>query len=487
VLVESVALALVGGVFGVALGAGAVRLLEALGPDSIPRLGEIAIDGQALLFTLALTVLTGILFGLLPALRFSKPGGLTPLKEGAGGGRAGFDPLRRGGTRNVLAMAEIALATVLLVGAGLLGGSFANLARVDPGYDPENVLTFQVALPQARYPAPQRDAFITRMLDGLRATPGVVAAANTNTLPLEPGRMRLAIDVRDLAGQDTLIASDVRIVSTDYVRAMGLELLEGRGFTAEDGEGRPPVILVNETFANRYFPNGAVGQTIQINTPEPVEIVGLVGDVLAQGLDTEPEPELYLDRRQVAGVLGNAPPITGYFTVRTAADPAAIVGAVRTLVQTLDPQVTVDNVATMEQRLSNSVAQPRFYAVLLGVFGGVALLLAAVGIYGVLAYSVSQRTREIGIRMALGARRGEVLRLVMGQGALVAGVGLAVGLFGAAAVTRYLQALLFGLTPLDVVTFAGVALVFAAVAALACYVPAMRAIRINPANALRAE
>ena len=493
VLIESTALAAGGGVLGVALATGGVGLLNLLGPDSIPRLDEIAIDGPVLSFTVLLTLLTGIVFGLLPALRFSRPDGLTSLQEGLPAARAGFDPLRRGGTRSILAMAEIALATVLLVGAGLLSGSFTNLARVDPGYAPGNLLTFQVALPQSRYSPEQRQAFYTQALDSLQATPGVVSAATTNTLPLEPGRMRIAIDVQDLTGagsQGTFVASDIRIVSTDYVAAVGLDLLEGRTFSVEDGAGRPPVILVNETFASRHFPGGAaVGQTIRLNGPEAIEIVGLVGDVRHSGLDAEPEPELYLDSRQTEALFPGLPSAPGgaFFAVRTSGDPAALTPAVRALFQRVDPQITVDNVATMEQRLSDSVAQPRFYAVLLAVFSGVAALLAAVGIYGVIAYSVVQRTREIGIRMALGARTGAVLWLVMGQGALIAGVGLAAGLAGASAVTRYLEAMLFGLTPLDLTTFAAVAVLFAAVATLACYVPAARAIRINPATALRAE
>ena len=493
VLIESTALATVGGALGIALAAGAVALLNVLGPDSIPRLDEIAIDGPALAFTVVLTLLTGIVFGLLPALRFSRPSGLMPLQEGLLGTRAGFDPLRRVGTRNVLAMAEIALATVLLVGAGLLGGSFTNLASVDPGYDAAGVLTFQIALPQSRYSPAQREAFYTQALDGLRATPGIVAAATTNTLPLEPGRMRIAIDVQDLTGagsQGSFVASDIRIVSTDYLQAIGLDLLEGRAFAAEDGAGRPPVILVNETFALRHFPGrSAVGQTIRLNGPDDIEIVGLVRDVRHTGHDADPEPELYLDSRQTAAIFPQLPSAPGgaFFAARASGDPSALTPAVRALVQRIDPQITVDNVATMEQRLSDSVAQPRFYAVLLAVFSSVAALLAAVGIYGVIGYSVSQRTREIGIRMALGARTGEVLRLVMSQGALIAGIGLVAGLAGATAVTRYLDAMLFGLTPLDLPTFAGVAVLFAAVATLACYVPAARAIRINLSSTLRAE
>jgi putative ABC transport system permease protein len=491
VIVESTALAVCGGALGVALAGGGVALLNVIGPDSIPRLDEIAIDVPTLLFTLALTLATGVVFGLLPALRFSRPGGLTSLQDGSA--RTGADP-RRGGTRMVLAMAEIALATILLVGAGLLVGSFTNLASVDPGYDPDGVLTFQVALPQARYPAVQREAFHQELLDGLQGIPAVVAAATTNTLPLQPGRMRIVIDTQDVSAagsQDTFLATDIRIVSTDYTTALGLEVLEGRAFTAVDNAGGQLVALVNETFARQQFAGRSpIGETLQLGIADStLVVVGLVGDVRHAGLDANPEAEVYVDSRQTGALFPELPSGPGgtFFAIRTAGDPAALTPTIRALVQQLDPQLTVDNVAAMDQRLADSVAQPRFYATLLSVFSAVGLLLATVGIYGVIAYSVTQRTREIGIRMALGARAGAVLRLVMGQGALIAGVGLVVGLLGAATATRYLEAMLFGLQPLDVATFAGVAMLFGAVAALASWIPAARAARIDPATTLRAE
>jgi predicted permease len=497
VIVEAVVLSLCGGALGIGLAAGGVVLLNAIGPASIPRLDEIAIDAPTLAFTGGLAVLTGLVFGLLPAVRFSRPDGLSPLQNGTA--RAGAD-LRRGGTRNILAMAEIALATVLLVGAGLLIGSFTNLASVDPGYEPDGVLTFQVALPQARYPAAQRDAFYQRLLEGLKATPGVTAAATTNTLPLQPGRMRIVIDTADGAAtgrQDTFLATDIRIVSADYATAIGLGVREGRAFGAADGAGGQLVALANETFARQHFAGASpLGQTVQLggggpgqDGPVTIEIVGMVGDVRHTGLDADPEAELYLDSRQVGRLFPELPAGPGgvFFVVRTVGDPAALTPTVRALVQQLDAQITIDNVAAMDQRLTDSVAQPRFYATLLGVFSAVALLLAAVGIYGVIAYSVTQRTREIGIRMALGARAGEVLRLVMSQGALIAAVGLVAGLAGAAAATRYLETMLFGLTSLDAATFAGVAVLFGAVAGLASWLPAARATRIDPATTLRAE
>ena len=485
-LTESTLLALVGGLIGAGLAVAGIRVLSVLGVPNIPRIEEIAVDTAALAFTVALSLLTGFAFGLAPALRLSRRQG--PVTLNAEGTRlgAGFGVLRGNRTRSLLAVGEMALATMLLIGAGLLVGSFTRLSNVDPGYEAQNVLTFQVGLPQSRYGEPQRRAFYDELLSELRSAPGVEAAALANTLPLEGRVMRVGFGIQGRPAptrpEDIAIA-DVRVVSADYVTAMGLDVVDGRPFTDGDREGQPPVVLVSETLARRYFAGqNPVGQRVRLGGPDPFRIVGVVGDVRHAGLDAEPQPEIYLAYRQAGSRMLAGPGAAMFFTVRTAGNPVAMVATVRTLVRRLDSEVVVDDIASMEQRVADSVAQPRFYAATMGLFAAVALVLASIGIYGVMAYSVSQRTREIGIRMALGAGARDVLRLILGHGVALAGVGMVFGLLGAALLTRYLERLLFGLTPLDPSTFLLVSAALVAVATLACYIPASRAMRVDPSD-----
>jgi putative ABC transport system permease protein len=327
------------------------------------------------------------------------------------------------------------------------------------------------------------------MLRRLRAVPGVRSASISSTLPLQQEFMRISVRVQgrpDPTRPEDAPMADFRSISPDYFAVLGIRVAEGRGLSAAAREDGPRELLVNESFAHRYCSGGhAVGQHLNFMGPAPWEIVGVVNDVRYAGLTAEPFPEVYIDYRQASARRGV--PADMFFAVRTTGSPLPLMANVRGLVRQEDPQLAVGNVATMEQRLSASVARPRFYAALVGVFAFLAVALATVGIYGVLSYSVSQCTREIGIRLALGAPRREVLRLVLWQGCAIAGIGIAIGLAGAAALTRSLSTLLFGITRFDPPTFVGVSVLLAAVAMAACYVPARRATRVDPILALRAE
>jgi putative ABC transport system permease protein len=505
VLTESVMLALLGGLVGALLGFAGVRLLGAIGATSIPRLEEIRVDVTVLAFTLVTSVITGILFGLAPAVRVARTDHMQTIKEGAATSSGG-DLFGRNRTRSVLAVAEVALALVLLAGAGLLVNSFLTLSRVDPGYDPANVLTFQVPLPPGRYAGQQQVEFYEQVLNRIRELPGVRAAALANVLPLRQGGiMRAIFNIEGRPAPTTpeeAVIGDVRIISSDYLTAMGIQLLEGRAFGDRDGAGQAPVVLINQVMARRYFStSNAIGQRVRITAErEPAEIVGLVGNVRFVGLDTDPVPEVYINLAQASAILPAPPsppsgggPGQGFvlgpivFGVRTAGEPMELVGGIRALVRQMDAQLVVDGMATMEQRVYDSVATPRFYAVVLGVFAAIAVSLAAVGVYGLMAYSVSQRTREIGIRLALGAQRSELLGLILKQGAVLTVLGVALGVIGALVLTRYLENLLFGLTPTDPATFVAVALILVVVAMAASYVPARRATKVDPVVALRYE
>ena len=475
-ITESLMLAALGGVVGTALAFWGIPLLAALDPGDIPRLGEMRIDAPVFGFTLAISLLTGILFGLVPALRLSRLDSMQAIKDGAmsGGTR----------TRSLLVVSEIAVAMILLAAAGVLLKGFLKLSRVELGLDPENALTFEVSLPEARYEAAQRVQLYEQFLEQLRSQAGVKAAALSTALPSQGANIGV-IEMNDKGSR--IDAYGVRVISSDYLKASGMTLLSGRNFNESDRAGQSFVLLVNRAFAKRFGAESAVGKTIRgvLTGAGPAQVVGVVEDMKPVGLDKVIHPEVFVDYRQSTsdpGIVG-----LSFFTVRTAGDPAALIANSRLMLRRLDPQLTIDNVATLSQRLADSVAQPRFYAVLLGSFATVAVTLAAVGIYGVMMFAVGQRTREIGIRMALGARRGDVLSLVLRQGVVLAAVGIAAGLAGAFALTRYLQTMVFGITTFDPPVFAFLSLLLGAIAALACYVPARRATRIDPMIALRSE
>ena len=510
-LTESVLLAVVGGVAGTGLAFGGLRILRTLGGSlprrdigpgvAFPRLDEIGIDMRVLAFTLVVSVVTGIVAGLAPAIRQSRAGTMDLLREGAGAASSGFNLFRRQRLQGVLVIAEIAMATLLFAGGGLLIHSLINLSRVDPGYDPTHVLTAQVALPR-RY-ATTVPAFADTLAAQLERLPGVRAVGYARALPMIRMRqLTLLRTTREMPprmpapppfdGRQLPESPDMRVVSRDYLRAMGVRVVEGRGFEERDGAGKPQVMLINQTLARSGFlGDHPIGRQIYGPGRAPWEIVGIVEDVRQFNLDQDPDPQIFIDYRQdtppPAFAQAMGPPPAPYIAIRTTADPLSIAAGVRAAVRQLEPQATVDNIATMDEIVSNSLSRPRLYAALLGIFAGVAVALTAIGIYGVMAYSVTQRNREIGIRMALGAQRGDVMGLVLRQSAALTAIGIAFGLAGAAGLTRYLEGLLFGLTRLDPTTLGGVVLAFALVATLASYLPARRATRVDPLVALRCE
>jgi putative ABC transport system permease protein len=482
-LTESTILALVGCGLGLLLAFAGVNLLVPLLPAEVPRLTEIGLDMRVLGFTLLVSLLTGLLFGLAPALRASDVNLAESLKEG---GRAVTEGIRRNLLRSLLMLGEVALSLVILTGASLLIRSFMRLQSVDPGFNPEGLLTLQISLPSAKYGSPaQQTAFFQQMTQRIESLPGVRGVAVSNDFPLD-GDMQTStphIDGRaELPGEDSL--AGVHFVSHGYFEVMGATLLKGRGFTAGDVQGTLPVIIVNKTLAQRLFPNeDPLGKRIKFSSAPEVpwkEIVGVVGDVKHEGLDATPFMEAYIPYLQT-------PSLAMAVAVRTESDPSALTAAVRKAVLEVDPDQPIYDIKTMSQRLSASVAPRRLSMLLFTCFAFLALVLAAVGVYGVMSYSVNRRTHEIGIRMALGARAVDVLKLVIGQVLLLTIAGVAVGLVAAFGLTRLMASMLYGVSATDPTTFLGVSVILIAVALLAGYIPARRATRVDPMIALRYE
>ena len=488
-MTESLVLGLVGGGVGLLIAWGIVTVLPSVAPPEIPRLDELALDGRVLGFALLTSILTSLVFGLVPVLQVSSVNLVGALNESAPQMGGGFRFRRGNRTRSLLAIVEVALSLVLLVGAGLLVKSFVTLTAVDPGYDPANVLTARIDLPRTRYTEmTTRADFFDQLVDRVATRPGVEAAGLVRFLPLTRGE---AIMVFRIAGRpaptsrDDMTSGRPQFVSPGYREAMGLRMIDGRFLTERDTENAPSALVVNETFARAYFQSEQiVGQQLNLFGADPWEIVGVVGDVRHQGLDSEPQPEFYLSYRQAGDVFRSN---TMNLVVRTTGDPTTLVPFLRQDLRELDPNVTLDSVMTMGARLSASVAQPRFYTLVLAAFSTLAVALAVLGLYGVLAYTVSQRRHEIGVRMALGADNGDIRALVVRQGLLLVGIGIILGLGGAVATTRGLETLLFGVDAIDRATFVVVPVLLAAVAAVACYLPAVRATRLNPLETLRHE
>jgi putative ABC transport system permease protein len=480
-LTESTLLGLLGGVAGLALAYGGVKLLVAAGPQNVPRLSEVAVDGRVLAFTFLVSIITGMLFGLAPALHAGRLH--ESLKEGGRGGSGG---VARHKMRSLLVIAEVTLSLVLLVAAGLLLQSFRRLQRVETGFRPEGVLTFRISLPETRYPEPGQTArAVEQIAERVRALPGVVSVGAVSTLPFSRTNSSGSFtrEGQDQTADATMPHADLRVVSPGYFEALGIPLRQGRLLAATDRSGVPGVALVDEKLAKQYWPNqDPLGKRVRrLGAQAPwFTVVGLVGHVQHAQLDAEAKGALYFSSLQ-----NRAPGMT--FVARTSNDPRGLAGALPAAVAAVDQDLPVFEIRTMEQRVLESLTPRRFAMYLLGIFAAVALALSAVGIYGVMAQSVTQRTHEIGIRMALGAEPRDVLRLVVGQGMALAAIGLVTGVAAALGLTRWMSRLLFGVRPTDPLTFLAVAAVLAAVALAACYLPARRATRVNPVEALRHE
>jgi putative ABC transport system permease protein len=488
-LTESVLLALVGGLLGLALAYWGTSALVKLAPVDLPRAQEISLDWRVLAFTLCVSVLTGLLFGLAPALGSIRADLNSILKTS---GRSTSGHRGRSRTRDMLVVSEVASCVVLLIGAGLLIRSFSRLEDVDPGFRSDHVLTMQLSLAEARYPGLKVGLFYQQLIDRVKTLPGVQAAGICQYLPLSGRDVSLNFQIE---GQPQSNAADqprakLRAASAEYFTALGIPLLKGRLFDRSDDVQTPKVVIVNELAAQLYWPNqDPVGKRILSGVDENrwSTIVGVVANVKHAGLDAEISPETYFHYLQFPPEVMNYAEATMALVIRTAADPALMTSAVRQQVQQLDPSLPVFNVKTMDEVVRGSIAQPRFRARLVSVFAGLALWLAALGLYGVMAYSVTQRTNELGVRAALGAQPGDVFTLVVGRGIQLAAIGIGIGLVLALAGTRLISGLLFGVSAMDPLIFCGTCVVVLAVAVLASLGPARRAIKVDPVTALRAD
>jgi putative ABC transport system permease protein len=489
VLTESVLLALIGGALGTLLAASAIRLLIGLSPVSIRSLTIVALDSRVLAYSLLLSLFTGVLFGLAPALQSTAKLLGDSLKEGGRNLAASSSGVR---LRRVLTVSEVAISLILLVGSGLLIRSFVGLLRVNPGFNKENILTAHFELPKYSYPeAAKQAAFYTEVIERIKALPGVTAVGATDELPPTMGRHSNTFSI---AGRPSIdqsnqsLAVQDRLVTADYFRVMGIPVISGRAFATSDDGSAMPVALINESFAHRFFPSeNPIGQQLRFGSANPWStIVGIVGDVRGFGLDKQPNSEIYFPYQQY-NLLPYHPLPHMHLVIRTSSDPNAIAGPVLGAVRQVDKDLPVPPEQTMETVLAASIAERRTTMVLLGVFALFALILTGVGIYGVISYSVTQRTQEIGIRMALGAQSSDVLQLVIRQGMSLVLIGVGVGLVGAIALTRVIATLLFGVGAKDPLTFVAAAGLLSIVALLANYLPARRATKVNPLVALRSE
>jgi putative ABC transport system permease protein len=490
-ITESVMLALVGGVLGLLTAYWGTGLALRALPDALPRVNDIKVDVNVLVFTLAASIITGVVFGLAPALQASNPNLNETLKEGGRSGGSGRQGIRKG-----LVVAEIAISLVLLVGSGLLIRSFIALNHVSAGFDDRNLLTFDISLSSKEYAeAPKVRRFFKEFLEKVEALPGVESAATTELLPLggSDSENQFYVTNRPKPSPSELPLAMFYITSPDYLKAMSIPLLGGRFFEGSDTLTSAPVMVIDENMAKQYFPGeDPIGQHLSMPTgPDKAidfQIIGIVGHVKQQNLDTTDGalvgPQMYISINQVPDEF-IFPGST--LVVRTGADPSGYLSAIRGALTSIGGNATLSNAKTMEQLRGEVISDRRFTLILVGVFSALALILASIGIYGVISYSVAQRTREIGIRMALGASQRQVLRMVVGGGAKLAVIGIAAGAAGALVLTQFIRSFLYGVSPSDPLTFMGISLILAGVAILASYVPARRAMKVDPNTALRYE
>ncbi|HET7563926.1 MAG TPA: ABC transporter permease [Gemmatimonadaceae bacterium] len=488
-LTESIALSFIGGAIGLALAYWSVRALVAVNPSNIPRVEDLRIDGMVLLFTVVISLVTGVLFGVAPAVQMSRGDVQGTLREG---GRSGSGDRSGERVRRVLIVAEVALALTLLTGAGLLIKSFARLSGVDPGFNPENVLTFNLSLPHTKYPSDTATrAFFDAVLPSIAQVPGVRAAGATSVMPFSGGWSTGSFHVEGYQPPPNGNGpwGDIRIISPGFLQTLEVPLLAGRIFTQQDAESPQPIAVIDEEFVKRFYksPGDAIGKRLWFGPDTPndstryITIVGVVGHTKHEGLDADPRIQLYLPYAQQSGFANLS------IAVRTTGDPMRYVSAIRNAVHSVDKDQPMARVRTLDELVSDSMGQRRLSMVLLGTFSGIALLLASVGIYGVMSYSVTQRTREMGIRMALGAGQRNVLGLVLKQGMLLVVLGVVLGLVCAFALTRVIASQLYAVRPTDPATFTAVAFLLVGVALVATLVPAWRATRVDPVVALREE
>jgi len=482
-LTESLVMSVGGGALGLLLAVWGKELLLAFSPGNIPRFDEISVDASVFSFTLGITFLTTLVFGLVPALTSSKIDLTLSLKDG---GQKGGGDARHNRARNLFVVLEVAFALMLLIGAGLMIKSFVRLQRVDPGFDPDNILALQISLPMSKYKEdPQLIAFYQQALERIKSLPGVANAGLTIALPSQGPAWTSDFTIEGRSPED--YGKEVRhnVVSPDYFRTMRVPLASGRMFTDYDSKDHPLVVVINEALARGFFSNeDPIGKRLKFSKPEVeddwITIVGVVKNEKLEGLAAEVKPEVYQPFPQSANDFVN-------LVVRTETDPRALTTAVRREISALDKDVPIFNITTMKEVLYESVARERFTVLLLTIFAGVALILSAVGIYGVMSYAVTQRTHEIGIRMALGANTTDVLRLVVRQGIKLTLAGIGAGIAGAFALTRLMENLLFGVGATDPLTFTVISVLLTFVALLACWLPARRAAKVDPMIALRYE
>ncbi|HST20858.1 MAG TPA: ABC transporter permease, partial [Blastocatellia bacterium] len=482
-LTESLLLSIIGGALGLVFALWCRDLLIGFSPGNIPRLNETSLDGRVLGFTVGITLLTTLLFGLVPALQASKPDLTTALKEAGQKGGGTFQGRR---LRSALVVAEIALSLVLVISAGLMIRSFLKLQKVDPGFKADNLLTMRISLPGIRYPEDSNArAFFEQAQERIKNLPGVVSVGATTTPALKGYRWTGDMTIEGRSPEDYAREIRHKEITNDYFRAIGIPLVSGRFFDQSDNDKGLQSVIVNESLARQYFSGeDPIGKRVKFGKPEsnsPWEvIVGVVGNEKQDSLGKDVKPEVYKSHLQDA-----QSEMT--FVMRTAVDPRSLVDAVRSEIRAMDKDLPPFDIKTMNDLLYTSVARERFTMLLLAIFAGLALVLAGIGIYGVINYSVARRTHEIGIRMALGADSKAVLRLVVGQGLKLAVAGVAIGLGAALALTRLMSSLLFGVSAIDPLTFTGVSLILITIAVVACSIPARRATKVDPIEALRYE